>query len=119
MIVFKIMIETVNWNWISTLFGVICFISYYVMVFAMNMHLISPLIQPEINGEFFLIFTNLKAGICMILLPCVALLPDIVILVSQKLFWPNPTDVVMLKQKQNPGYKFDGFEDVYVPPLPG
>jgi len=96
-IVFKIMIETVNWNWISTLFGLICFASYYVMVFAMNMHMLSPLIQPEINGEFLLIFTSLKACICLILIPLVALLPDIVILFSQKIFWPNPTDVVMLK----------------------
>jgi hypothetical protein len=68
-IVFKILIETVNWNWISTLFGVICFASYYVMVFAMNMPILSPLIQPEINGEFLLIFTNIKAAICLVLLP--------------------------------------------------
>ncbi len=117
-IVFKILIETVNWNWISTLFGVICFASYYVMVFAMNMPILSPLIQPEINGEFLLIFTNIKAAICLVLLPCVALLPDITILVGQKLFWPTPTDMVMMKQKQNPDYTFDGFVDVYVPPLP-
>ena len=118
-IVFKIMIETVNWNWVSTLFGLICFASYYVMVFAMNMPMLAPLIQPEINGEFMLIFTSIKAWICLILLPAVALLPDIAILLIQKLFWPTPTDAVMLKQKQNPNYVFDGFQDVYVPPLPG
>lgn len=97
----------------------ICYVSYYAMVFAMNFPMLSPRIQPEINGEFMLIFTNAKAGICLILLPAVALLPDIVIMISQKLFWPTPTDVVMLKQKQNPGYVFDGFADVYVPPIPG
>ena len=43
-IVFKIMIETVNWNWVSVLFGGICFASYYLMVFVMNLDLIAPLI---------------------------------------------------------------------------
>lgn len=82
--------------------GVICYASYYSMVFGMNLPMLSPLIQPEINGEFMLIFTNIKGWICLILLPAVALLPDIVIMISQKLFWPTPTDAVMQKQKQNP-----------------
>lgn len=78
---YKIMIETVYWNWVSQFFGVICFITYYVMVIAMNLSFISPLIQPEINGEFFMIFVNLKAWIILIVVPFIALIPDIGILV--------------------------------------
>ena len=91
------MIETVYWNWVSQLFGFICFITYYVMVIAMNMHFLSPLIQPEIDGEFFMVFMNAKAWIILIVMPFVALLPDIAILLLQKVFWPTPTDAVMLK----------------------
>jgi len=96
-IVFKIMIETVNWNWVSIFFGFLCFLSYYVMVFGMNLDMLAPMIQPEINGEFFLIFSNVKAIICLVMLPMVALLPDVLILMMQKIFFPNPTDAVMLK----------------------
>jgi len=117
-IVFKIMIETVNWNWVSTIFGIICFVTYYGMVFIMNFDAIAPMIQPEINGEFNLIVTNIKAIICIIVLPIVALLPDIISLFL-KVFWPSPTDAVMLKQKRNPNYVYEGFDEVYVPPLPG
>ena len=46
----------------------------------------------------------------------VALLPDIISLFG-KIFYPTPTDVVMLKQKQNPSYVYEGFDDVYIPLL--
>lgn len=117
-IVFKIMIETVNWNWVSVFFGAACFISYYGMVFVMNFDMIAPLIQPEINNEFNIMFVNVKAIIVMVLIPFVALLPDMVILMVQKIFFPTPTDAVMQKQRQNPNYAFDGWAGVYVPPLP-
>lgn len=92
------MIETVYWNWVSIFFGVLCFIMYYGIVIAMNLPFIAPLIQPEINGEFFMIFMNPKAWICLFVLPVVALLPDIIILTAQKIFYPSPTDAVLLKQ---------------------
>lgn len=112
------MIETVNWNWVSIFFGFLCFASYYAMVFVMNFDSIAPLIQPEINGEFNLIFKNVKALVVLVIVPFVALLPDITILIFQKVFYPTPTDAVMLKQRQNPNYAFDGWAGVYVPPLP-
>lgn len=117
-IVFKIMIETVNWNWVSVLFGAICFVSYYAMVFVMNMDMVAPLIQPEINGEFYLMASNFKALICIAVLPFVALLPDMLWLMTSKVFFPTPTDAVMLQQKRNPDYVYDGFDNVCIPLLP-
>jgi hypothetical protein len=117
-IVFKIMIETVNWNSVSIFFGFMCFASYYVMCWAMNLDSLAPIIQPEINGEFNSMFTNFKAIIVLIIVPFVALLPDITILMFQKVFYPTPTDAVMIKQKLNPKYAFEGWAGVYVPRLP-
>ncbi len=78
----------------------------------------STLLQPELNGEYFLILTNAKAIICMVLLPIVALLPDISFSLMQRIFFPTPTDAVMRLQKQNPKYVYDGFKDVFIPGLP-
>ena len=54
-------------------------------------------------------FASPKAWIVLIVLPAVALLPDITILLMQKVFWPNPTDAVMIKQQRDPAYVYDGF----------
>ena len=51
-------------------------------------------------------------------MPAVALLPDITYLLCQKIFYPTPTDAVMLKQQKDPDYVFDGFDHVYIPQLP-
>jgi hypothetical protein len=84
----------------------------------MNTDAIAPLIQPEIEGEFNLIASNMKALIVLVVVPMVALLPDVLVLMTQKIFWPTPTDAVMLKQKRDPAYVFEGFNEVHVPPLP-
>jgi hypothetical protein len=97
-IVIKILIETVYWNWVSQFFGALCILSYYAMCFVMNLHFFAPMIQPEINGEFLHMFSNGTAMVILFLLPFIAVLPDILILSVQKIFLPTPTDVVMLKQ---------------------
>ena len=65
------------------------------------------------------IFTNGKAWIVMAVLPAVALFPDLAFLLTQKVFFPTPTDAVMIKQQKNPHYVYDGFDEVFVPGLPG
>ena len=51
-------------------------------------------------------------------MPLVALLPDTAYMLIQKIFFPTPTDAVMLRQQKQPDYFFDGFSDVFVPQLP-
>ena len=59
-----------------------------------------------------------KGWVLLIVMPAVALLPDITYLLCQKIFYPTPTDVVMLKQQKDPHYVYDGFDHVYIPQLP-
>ena len=48
----------------------------------------------------------------------VALLPDVSYMLCQKIFFPTPTDAVMLRQSKQPDYIFDGFSEVFCPKLP-
>lgn len=78
----------------------------------------SDLLQPELNFEYFRILSSAKAWITIVLLPLVALLPDIALVLLSKLFFPTPTDAVMRIQKNHPRYRYEGFDDVFIPGLP-
>ena len=52
------------------------------------------------------------------LLPIIALIPDLTLLLMQKIFFPTPTDAVMRLQQKNPNFVYQGFKDVFVPGLP-
>ena len=60
-----------------------------------------------------------KAWVVLLALPMVALLPDTTYLLCQKIFFPTPTDAVMLRQKRNPDFFYDGFSEVFIPQLKG
>ena len=62
---------------------------------------------------------NGKAWIVLLVLPMVALLPDCIYMLMQKIFFPTPTDAVMLRQARQPDFFFDGFSEVFCPMLPG
>ena len=117
-IVLKLFIESVYWNWVSTCTGLICVIIYYASVVILNLDFLAKVLQPELEGEYMMMLTNGKAWICMIVLPAVALIPDLTYTLAKRVFYPTPTDFVMLKQQKHPNYIYDGFDDVYVPPLP-
>lgn len=63
-------------------------------------------------------FSSGKAWIVLLVLPLIALLPDITYMLCQKIFFPTPTDAVMLRQQKQPDYVFDGFSEVFCPELP-
>jgi len=50
--------------------------------------------------------------VTILLLPIVAIIPDLTYLVLQKLFKPSPADFVMKIQKQKPDYVFMGFKSI-------
>lgn len=110
--------ETNYWNWYSFGTGVVCVLLYYATVLLFSTQYVSELLQPELNAEFFRILSSAKAWITILLLPIVALLPDMTINLMQKIFYPTPTDAVMRIQQKNPKYVYDGFKHVFVPGLP-
>lgn len=110
-IVFKLFIESVFWNWISGTTGFLCIAMYYLNVWFGNLPSISQVFQVQVNGEFDNFLTSAKAWVVVLVITAIALLPDTTYLLTQKVFWPTPTDVIMLKQQRNPEYTYDGFDD--------
>jgi hypothetical protein len=52
-IVGKLFIETVYWNWLMALTNLACLVFYYVCVVGGNAGPIAEIFQPEINGVYF------------------------------------------------------------------
>ena len=96
-IVGKLFVETVYWNWLSSITNIACLLFYYASVIAGNTAPIAEIFQPEINGQYFEMLTSGKAWIVLLVLPMVALLPDTAYMLCQKIFFPTPTDAVMLR----------------------
>lgn len=114
-IVGKLFIETVYWNWLAAIINIASLLFYYICVIGGNTAPIAEIFQPEITGQYFLMLYSGKAWIVLLVLPLVALLPDIAYMLIQKIFFPTPTDAVMLRQQKQPDYYFDGFSDVFIP----
>lgn len=70
-------------------------IFYYISLLLFSTELVSGIIQPELNQEFYQIVSSAKAMVTIVLLPIVALVPDLSYILIKKLFRPNPTDFVL------------------------
>ena len=55
-IMLKLFLETVYWNWISTGTGIFCLSFYYFCLFFLNYPTLSIIVQPQITGDVMLIF---------------------------------------------------------------
>lgn len=55
---------------------------------------------------------------CILVIPLIALIPDITYNMFTKVFYPTPTDWVMLQQSREPEYEFTQL-DQFTSPLPG
>jgi magnesium-transporting ATPase (P-type) len=93
----KIYIETVHWNWLSFSTGIFCLALYYVSAMVLNTPDVSFIFQPQITGEIWNACVSPKAYMAAVVLPMIALIPDITYIMFQKIFYPTPTDWVMLK----------------------
>lgn len=107
--------ETNYWNWYITITGIACVTLYYLTVLGLSTEYVSNLIQPELNQEYYRILTNAKALITIILLPIVALIPDMTYIIITRVFFPTPTDYVMQLQKKNPDFEYTGFRHIENP----
>jgi len=117
-IVGKLFIETGYWNWLAGIVNIASLLFYYICVIGGNTAPIAEIFQPEITGQYFIMMYSGKSWCVLLVLPLVALLPDLSYMLIQKIFFPTPTDAVMLRQQKQPDYTFDGFSDVFIPQLP-
>jgi hypothetical protein len=95
-IIYKLFLETVFWNPITTLMCFLCFCLYYLLVILGNISVLSSFFQPQLNGQLFQMLSNGQFWILLIGVPAFALVPDITLTLWQRVFFPNPTDVMLL-----------------------
>ena len=77
-IVGKLFIESVYWNWLAGIINIACLLFYYLSVIGGNTAPVAQLFQPEIEGRYFEMLASGKAWIVLLVLPMFALLPDLV-----------------------------------------
>ena len=53
-IVGKLFIESVYWNWLAGIMNIASLLFYYICVIGGNSAPIAEVFQPEINGQYFL-----------------------------------------------------------------
>ena len=53
-IVGKLFIESVYWNWLAGIINIACLLFYYLSVIGGNTAPVSQLFQPEVQGQYFL-----------------------------------------------------------------
>ncbi len=123
-IIYKLFLETNYWSWISVATGILSIFLYYLTLLIGNTETFANTFQPELMDEFFNMLINSKFYIMFFCIPFIALLPDSVILLIQKVFFPTPTDKVMHEQADHPKYVYEQnrvFElkpEVSMPPIP-
>jgi amino acid permease len=99
-IIYKLFLETTFWNPITLVTCLVCFLLYYVIIILGNIPWLSSFFQPQLNGQVYLLLGNPKFWILLIAMPFFALVPDITITMIQRIFYPSPTDVVMMLQQK-------------------
>jgi len=110
-IVYKLFLETVYWNWIAILAGIVSVSLYYITLLIGNSPTIAKTFQPEIMGEFFNMLVNWRFYMLVFVIPGIALLPDVTYLFFKRVFFPSPTDKVMHEQQDFPDYVYEQPED--------
>lgn len=72
---------------------------FYVMVVLMNLEAVANVFQPEIHGLVFRALGNGKVWICILLAPCLAVVPDLFVDCVIKVYYPTPVLAIMKKEK--------------------
>ena len=109
-ITYKLQLETECWTSLGTFVNVGCLFFYYGSVIYMNTDPVATDVQPQINGIMFEMFEVSKFWIVILVLPFIALLPDLTFYFISKLFYPSVVDCVLRKQKTNPDYVYKQFK---------
>lgn len=101
----KLAIELIFINWIVIVAGIGSVIFYWLFVIVFNTAPFSQTFQPEIEEVYFRILGNLKAWICILFLPVIALLPDMTIKYFFQMYKPSISDeVIAYTYKKNSSF---------------
>jgi hypothetical protein len=81
------------------IFGLASIFLYYIIALIFNTDAFANIFQPQINGVVVEILKDKKFWLILIVVPVIALLPDLTMMFVFRVFYKSPTDVGMLKFK--------------------
>ena len=82
--------------------GIASLLFYYLVAFLLSGYFLSGIFQPQLTNVFFSIFSNGKFYFTILIVPIVALLPDLSIHFYRRIFYPTPVDIIMKHQTTAP-----------------
>ncbi|CAG9329527.1 unnamed protein product [Blepharisma stoltei] len=94
-ITFKLFLESVFWNKISIVAGMICIGFYYLCLIGLNTSVVAKLAQPDLNQLFYLAFSLPKTWLVVFFTPFLALIPDFIFKTWDHIFHPTPIDLII------------------------
>ena len=90
----KLFIETLHWNWISILGGVLSIVCYYLCFSILSIGSISKLIETKIPQYMIDSITNYKSIMIILFGPIIAILPDVTLLFLRRIYFLEPHDII-------------------------
>ncbi len=81
-------------------------ILYYGIALMGSTDAVSSILQPALNGLMMDILMSPKFYVCHLAIPFICLLPDFTLKHGRAIFYPYPSERIMVEQKANPDYDF-------------
>lgn len=95
----KLFIESTFLNAINLAAGVMSVFFYFVIMLLASVDFIAHNFQPELDGVLQQINYSSRITLLMFFSPIICLLPDLAYILFNKIFFPTPTDRLLLSQK--------------------
>lgn len=94
-VTYKLFLETQNWNFITIVFAVLSIACYYACLFIFSLESISFKFQFELAFIFQKLFKDSVFYFCLILVPLIAITPDICVRLIKEICYSNPAQSLM------------------------
>ncbi|CAI2367483.1 unnamed protein product [Moneuplotes crassus] len=100
LVTFKLLIELLFLNWIVIAAGIGSVILYWLCALFLNSSYVSSILQPNLEGIYFRMLTSVPTLLSLLLVPCIALLPDMTLKYFSQLFNPSDSDTSISEHKE-------------------
>ena len=96
LVFYKLLLETRHLNLYTLLSGILSMLIYYNVLFYLSeINAVSNAFQPELQGVMQGLFETPHFWVKVAVTPLACLVPDVIMKLLQKLFYPNPIDKVL------------------------
>ena len=98
-VTYKLYVDTYFWGKWNLVLTIGSLFIYYIVVGLGSIPLVANIIQPEASGVLFVLIQNQKFWFIIIITPFICLIPDVSIVMIQRTYFKNPSDIIASMQK--------------------